>query len=360
MSTASTRAFHLVSVACAALSVFAFLPLFVAAQENEGIQIQPAIIEEKVVPGQTYQFSVKVTNVSDVEKTLYLDVADIEGVDVGGTPRFAAPGTIPVYAVSEWVTLPQGGVTLGAGASANVSFTVRVPAEPSPGTHFGSVFFDVRAPEQRTTGAGVGFKVGTILTLQVPGETIEQVRVREFSTDATVYGAPSINFLSKVENLGNVLARPHGLIEITDMLGRKVATVPVNDVGASVFPGADRAFSSLWEGQGFYFGRYEAALALVYGDEQRQTITAATSFWVLPLKPIALTLGIIIALVVGLWLWVRTYIRRQLHGMGIPRKGGDLDYYARRHGSGGNLLVVALSLVVLCIVLLTALFFLFA
>lgn len=353
---------RLTFLAVSAFIVFAGLvsPGLARAQDSEGLQLQPAMIEEKVLPGSSYQYSIKITNVSDVEKTLYLDAMDIEGIDAGGTPRFAPPGAVPLYALSSWVELSDAPLTLGAGQSASVTFTVRVPAEASPGSHFGGIFFDAKAPERDTTGAGVGMKVGTILTLLIAGDVLEDARLREFSTDRVIYGTADVAFTSRVENMGNIHLRPHGFIELTDMFGRLVASVPINEVGAAVFPMSDRTFSSVWTGEGFFFGRYQAVASVSYGDETRKTLTAAASFWVLPLQPLLTGLAVFIGVVLGLYFWVRMYIRRQLTQMGVPRKGASLDYYAQRQGSGGNLLVIVLSLVVLCVVLLALLFVLFA
>lgn len=336
------------------------LPFSAYAQGVEGLQVQPAIIEEKVEPGGTYTFSVKVTNISESEKTLYLNALDIEGIDAGGAPRFAEPGVVPLYSLSSWVNLPSAPIVLGEGQSTSVQFTVHVPEQASPGAHFGGIFFDAKAPERDTTGAGVGMKVGSILTLQIAGDVLEEARLREFSSDKVIYSVPQVTFTTRIENLGNIILRPHGFVEVTDMFGRQVATTPLNEVGAAVFPMSDRTFASMWKGEGFFFGRYQAVASVVYGDETRKTLTAAAAFWVLPLKPLAIGLAALVAVVLGAYLWVRTYIRRQLTQMGVPRKAANLEYYAQRQGMSGSLLAVVLSLIVLAIVLLAVLFVLFA
>lgn len=333
----------------------------VAAQEGEGLKVTPAIIEDKVNPGDVYHFTVTVTNIAPVTKTFTLSAGDIKGLDDAGLPIFADEGEEPtVYALSSWVTLSADTITLPAGGSRSVPFTVRVPTQTSPGAHFGGVFFQAGSEKPETTGAAVSMKIGTIITLRIAGDVVEEARLREFSTDKMIYSSPTVKFKARVENLGNSLARPHGLVEITDMWGKQVGNVEVNEGGAPVFPGADRSYITAWKHDGFAFGRYQAILALNYGDESKKTISATTSFWILPLKMMAIVLGGLLGIIFLLWTGVRMYIRNKLREMGAS-SSGDASLYARRYNRvGSRLIVVVLAVVLLCVVALAALFLMFA
>ena len=74
------------------------------------------------------------------------------------------------------------------------------------------------------------------MSLTVAGAIIENATLQEFSTDKQVYSDANINFNSKIQNAGNVLVSPHGIIQITDMFGHQVAAITVNDNAAPVFP----------------------------------------------------------------------------------------------------------------------------
>ena len=69
-----------------------------------------------------------------------------------------------------------------------------------------------------------------------------------------------------------------------------------------------------WNSDELAFGRYEARISLVYGDNStgQSTMTANTSFWVMPLsivKPALITLGVISILV---YIVVKVYVRRKV------------------------------------------------
>ncbi len=330
------------------------------AQLSEGIEIKPAVIEDRADPGEVYNFTIRVTNISSSEKTFYLTAQDISGLTDAGLPIFSEETEITPYELSSWIELPDAQITLGPNEARSVPFTIRVPNDASPGAHFGGVFLDARPPKQRENGAAIGLKIGSIINLRIAGDAVEDAQLREFSTGHIVYGsAAQVDIQTRIANLGNVLLRPHGLIEITDMRGSKVGVVKVNDIGAGVFPATDKTFTETWEYDGVAFGRYQAVVSMVYGEDGRKTVSAATSFWVLPLKPILTVLGTLFAALLVLYMLVRMYISRKLREMSGGRGGGDL--YARRNQSPvPKLLIIALALLFLAIMFLVLLFLMFA
>ncbi len=330
------------------------------AQVSEGVEIQPAVIEDRAEPGTTYDFTVRVKNISAVEKTFYLTAQDITGLNDEGLPIFSDETEITPYELSSWIKLPAEQIVLGPNETKSVPFTVQIPNDASPGAHFGGVFLDARPPKQRDNGSAIGLKVGSIINLRIAGEAIEEGQLREFSTGHIVYGsAANVDFNTRVANLGNVLLRPHGVIEITDMRGAKVGLVKVNDTGAGVFPATDKTFTETWAYEGVAFGRYQAVISLVYGEDGRKTISAATSFWVLPLKPILTVLGSIFAALLVLYVLVRSYINRKIREMGGGRGGAEL-YNRRNQSAVPRLLIIALALLFLAIIFLVLLFLMFA
>lgn len=355
----------------AVLTGFTSLSFFIAfavgaapvlAQNTAGLQLKPAVVEDNVGPGEFHNYSITATNLTNADVTYYLSVQDIKGVDDQGRPVFAANGEKTGFELSSWISLPQSQVTIPAGGARTINFSVQVPANASPGSHFASVFLSDKPDEQQTTGAAVGFSVGSIVSLQIAGDIHESAQLIEFSTGKLVYGNADIDFNSKVQNIGNVLVQPNGVIEVTDMFGKKVADITVNDALASVFPSSSRTFAAQWQQSGFAFGRYEAVASLAYGTEARKTIYGTTSFWILPLVPIATVLGILLVVILGAYALMRAYIRRKLREMGVPNATrADAEMYRRKYQkSGSRLIIIAMVTVLVCIVLLILLFLMFA
>ncbi len=334
---------------------------FAAAQNTAGLEIKPAIIEDRAQPGSVYSFTLKVKNLSDTKQTFYLGAQDIKGLSDSGNPIFSDENTPTEYELSTWIKEPAEAVTFEGGEQKTLKYSLQVPANASPGSHFGSIYFDIRPPTQRTNSAGVGYRIGAVISLRIAGNVVEEAQLREFSTDKLIYGVPHITFKSKVDNLGNDLLRPHGVINITDMWGRDTAVVPVNDTGAPVFPGADRSYKTVWDGSSFAFGRYQAVLSLSYGDEAKKTISQITSFWVLPLKPILIVLGVFVGLILALYLFVKSYIRKKLRDMGVSPRGADPMYQAQRYAKPvSRATTIMFAVLIFSIAFLLFLLYLFA
>jgi hypothetical protein len=347
-------------IALAALDASLLAPHYSFAQETDGLKLSPAFHEERVDPGSIYTHAVTVTNLSNVDRTYYLLTEDIEKLDENNQPVFS--DNVPTsYQLSKWVVLPSESIELKAGETKSVPFTIRVPQSASPGSHFGGIFFDLEPQRLRTVGTGVGIRVGTILSLRISGEVTEELVLREFSTDKFVYSEPTVIFDTKIENLGNVLMRPAGFLEITDMFGAKVANIPLNESAAGIFPQSERIFKTTWETDRLMFGRYQAVVSVGYGLEGSQkTIFNTVSFWVLPLKPVLIVLGVLFGAFILLYVSVRYYIRKKINEMSGGRRA-DAELYSRRYQkSSSPMTIVVLAGFVVVAAFLVLLFFMLA
>ena len=332
------------------------------AQTTIGLQLKPAIVEDKVIPGETHQYSLTVTNISAALGTFYLTAKDIKGVDDQGRPIFSNTGEVTGYELSSWITLPQTSLTLNPGESKNIAFSVQIPLGASPGSHFASIFFNDKPIQPTSSGTGVGFDVGSIVSLRIAGNIHEVAQLREFSTSKLIYANPNVDFSSKVQNLGNVLVQPMGVIQISNMFGREIASVPVNTQFASVFPNSSRTYAANWKSDTFAFGRYQAIVSLVYGDTERKTIYSTTSFWVLPLVPILLVLGSLLILVLCIYVLMKSFVRRKLRQMGVVNVSrADADFYSKKYQkTSSRFVIVTMAIILLCVVFLMMMFLLFA
>ena len=260
--------------------------------------------------------------------------------------------------MSDWIKLPVGQITIGPGASERVVFTMEVPTDASPGSHFGSIFISVDPPEIEKSGAAVGYKVDNIIIARVSGDAIDSANIRQFATKRYFHSSKNVDFSVRIENLGNVLVRPVGPVEITNMLGQKIDTFVFNEEQASVFPGKVREYSFNWTGEGTGFGRYEALVSTVYGDNgAKKTLSSTVSFWILPMNIILPALGGLALLLLITFIFVKLYIRRTLahlsHGQGrIVRK-------RRKQGLPATLLLTVVMLTVTAVFMI-ALLVLFA
>ncbi len=340
----------LVFVFISAVSTF-LLTETTYAQEGSGITIKPATVEEAIDPGAVKQFSVSIRNESDVEQTFYLGRRDIVGVRDGNVPVYAdEEQETTSLDMSSWIVLEQESMVVGPRSEVPLTFTVTVPTDAAPGNHFAGIFVSMEPPKLRESGAAIGYEVANIISLRVAGEVMEEASIRQFSTDNYIYGSPNVNFNVRIENSGNTLVRPTGPLEITNMFGQKVSeNLIFNESAAAIFPRSTREYTLNWVGEGYGFGRYEAVVSPVFGEEgAKQTISSTVTFWILPMKIIGPALGILAALLLITYISIKLYVRRKLSYY-QAMSGRKLQ---RRQNSGNPLLLIFLVMMTV-----TALFF---
>lgn len=362
MNVASSRVVIVVKSIFLLLSVliiFSGLSAQKAFAQGSGVTISPAVIEETLDPGVTKNYKVSLKNLNNTEQTYYLFTRNIKGVQDGGTPIFAKSGDeVTGYEIADWITLPISQVTLPSGATEIFEFTMVVPENASPGSHFGGVFISVDPPEIESVGAAVGYQVANIISIRVSGDADETASIRQFSTDQFLYGSPNVEFSVRIENSGNVLVRPSGPLEIRNMLGKKVDSITFNEQQNAVFPKDLREYKLLWEGEGTGFGRYEAVVSPVYGENgARMTMSSTVSFWILPMNIIGPALAILAVLLLITYIFVRLYIKRTLAHLTY---GGARVIRRRRRKKGAPtallLVVVMLTVTAVFLIVLLALF----
>jgi hypothetical protein len=358
------------------LSVVAMMSLFVlgmalsmgishAQTTTIEMKVSPALFEQVVNPGDHFSTSITVFNPGTTAKQFTVGVQDISGVKDTGEPIFTT-STVPQYGVSSWVTLGSAYINVPAGGSVVVPFTINVPQNAGPGGHYGAIFISSGQTRPLLNGSGIGYEVGSLIELRIAGNATEQAEIKEFSTDKSLYQSPSVTFTAAIANEGNVLIQPRGPIDISNMFGQKVATVILNDPGSSIFPGDQRSFSATWSGNGFAFGQFSAVMTLNYGETSNKTITASTSFWVIPLIPIGAFLASIIFFIL-LFVWsVKAYVRKRVNAMvgksAHQERSSSSEEDRLLSGSGlplSRLMFIVIATAVFALIFLLALFFFF-
>ncbi len=328
--------------------------------QGAGVTLKPATIEENIDPGASKTYTVLVKNESDTDQTYYLSRRDIVGVRDGSVPVYADPDIeVSELDMSQWIALANETVFIPAGQEVPVQFTINVPQNASPGSHFAGIFISVEPPRIRESGAAIGYEVANIIALRVAGEVNEVANIRQFSTDNYIYGSPNVTFNARVENSGNTLVRPTGPVEITNMFGQRVDNGLIfNESSAGVFPGDTREFIFEWKGEGYGFGRYEAIVSPVYGEEgAKQTMSSSVTFWILPMNIVGPALGILAALLLVIYVGVKLYVRRKLSYYNAM---GGRKLVKRSQAAGNPLLLIFLMMMTVTAIFFIVLLILFA
>lgn len=315
MSLQSSRRAHFLPGLFLALSLL--FPLVGVAQERVSFQISPPVTEDSIEPGVVREYTIRVTNNGDSETLLRPTARNIVGMRENGEPEYSHELRDQEYQLASWITFKESELSVAPkGGTALLHVRVDFPGDAQPGSHMAGVFLVSEPSFEIKNGSAIGFEIASILSFRIAGEIIEKPEIREFYASKSVYGEPAVDFTVRIENEGNVLIKPSGFIDITNMFGKKVGSIAVNENFAGVFPGVIREFQANWTSEDVEFGRYEAVLALIVrGESGDQTISRIVQFWVLPMDVLTPILVSFLVLVLVVYVLLRLYVRRQLAGI---------------------------------------------
>ncbi|HEY4695010.1 MAG TPA: hypothetical protein VIH52_03585 [Candidatus Nanoarchaeia archaeon] len=272
-----------------------------------GLEVSAPLYEFTVDPGQNVQDIIKIRNKGAKSNTFYPRVVDFRSNNIDGTPELLEPGEgDDTYALAKWINFTKEAVTLDSQKSEAFNFNITIPVDAEPGGHYGAILFSTEPIPAVGTGLALEAVVGSLILVRVSGDVNEAASIKEFTTDKQSYETAKVNFDTIVTNSGNTHVQPKGTITIKNLLGGTVAALDVNQLSANVLPGSDRKFTIAWDDPGFKVGYYTATVTLNYGNPAK-TMTAQTTFWILPWKTLLIALVVLVVLVVILTQAVKRY-----------------------------------------------------
>jgi hypothetical protein len=279
----------------------------------QGLQISPALVELNAAQGKTYTVTLHVTNVTASDLSYSTSTDDFNAADETGTPHILLDSTLPAtVSMRSWIaTVPP--FTLQARKSQVIAAQITIPTDAEPGGHYGVLRFSGSAPELKDTGVGLSASAGVLMLIRVDGAITEKASLASFTSESngkqsSFFENGPLTFVTRIQNEGNVHVKPVGSIELRDMFGGLVTTMPVNADKSNVLPSSIRRFEATYANK-WLFGRYTANLTLGYGTTG-QAITNTISFWVIPYKLILVGLIILATVIFILSRMVKVYNRR--------------------------------------------------
>lgn len=296
-ATTASRRFLATSIIGAMAAVFVLTATPTQAAETQGFQISPPVTELTLEPGTSSRGIMKVTNLTDAQMTLTISKQNFVAKGEEGEVELLDLGN-PLYSLAPWFTPSRSSIDVPPKATKEVEYTIAVPKDAEPGGRYGSIIFDTVPPKLPSgqSGATVKQRLAGLIFLRIGGQAHEQISIASYKTAKNFYEYGPITFETRIKNDGNVHAKPTGEIVVKNMLGFKTATIKLDE--KNVIPSATRKLNTELKRK-LMFGHYTAELTLHNGA--KQTLTASTSFTVIPYKLLAIVL--VVLLVVGFFFW---------------------------------------------------------
>ncbi len=293
------------------------------AEEALTVSVTPPLFQITIGPGEFWASNLKIVNTYPYDVAYYTTVVNFEASGEGGTGTF-----VPIiedfgdpeqhtHSLAYWIDITKEATVVPKGSSVEVPFSVRIPENAEPGGHYAAILVGTQPPQRDPEGGlsvAVSSYVSSLFFARIQGEVIEDGRIREFVPEKTWYEKPEASFTLRFENTGTVHVRPQGDITIYNMWGKERGKVEINQKTnfGNVLPGSTRRFTFSWNSDASVFdlGRYRAEVALTFGDEVKRNVTATTYFYVLPVVPVASSVGGLVLFFGSIFYFVRRYVRR--------------------------------------------------
>lgn len=279
---------------------FSFTGVTTAAEPQMGLAVSPHTFEMSANPGDTLKNSLRVDNLVDTPLEVTVHVRNFSALGEDGAVNLSTEED--EFSLSSWTTVTPAKLLIPARESRTFDYAISIPQNATPGGRFGSIVFQTAPSTALSGGSGfaVSQEIGALVFVKIAGDVTEKASIADFKAINGINDFGPVAFEMRAKNEGNVHFKPAGTITISDFMGNKVATIPVDS--KNVLPGAVRKMEATWD-TGWLFGQYSATLSLVYGKD-RQVITASTAFWGFPYKLVGISL-----LVIGILGWA-LYPRR--------------------------------------------------
>lgn len=273
----------------------------VNAQEATGVSISPLVFEINGDPGDTITNQVKITNPTDSTVSIEINLEDFSPVGEDGDVALQEvdPNDENIFSIARWATFSPSTFVLEPNEQQLVAFTIVIPENGEPGGHYGSITAKTNVTSGDITGSNISAKIGSLVLLRVSGDIEESLEIESFTAPGRSDSAP-INFETRLKNTGNVHLKPTGIITITDIFGKEVDKIAIDQ--NNVIPDAIRKIETEWD-KGGLFGRYVATLVVNYGTGDTDSVTSTVTFWVYPVRTIVIAstviVGVVVLMVIG-------------------------------------------------------------
>lgn len=311
-----------VGVSLLVLVLGMYTPIAFAATGNPGVgqalEIAPPILTLTANPGQVLNTKIELRDITKSDLVVTNEVDDFVSNGIDGTPKIllGSEDNNDPFSMKNWITpLPQ--FTLSSEQIQNLSLTISVPKNASPGGHYSVIRFTGIPPNLNGSGVSLSASLGTLVLLTVNGKLTHKMSIDSFtvskvasSKPAKLFQSAPLTFAVTLKNSGNIQEEPTGHIVVSDIFGKAVAGVNINLPPRDVLPDSTRNFTGLLDksnlGTRRLFGLYHAKLTATYGDNYSQSVSNTITFWVIPFKLI----GIIILLLIIAFFAIRYMLQR--------------------------------------------------
>lgn len=260
------------------------------AQTNPpALIVHPSNLDVNLTPGSPTSGTIFVMNTTKNSLTVQTVLRNFTAQGEKGGVAITAENT--PFSLASWIKVTPEKMDIPSGKEVAFKYTITPPQNAEPGGHFGSIVFATVPSSINNTGAAVSQEIAALILARIPGNAKEAAVVESINADKAFYEFGPVHFTLRVKNNGDVHIQPFGVVQVTDMLGRKF-DAPLDPT--NVLPNAIRQINATFDHK-LLIGRYQATIIASYGSKN-QPLEGSVEFWAFPLRYAAIGLVILIIL----------------------------------------------------------------
>lgn len=253
------------------------------------LSLYPTSIRLSLNPGETWSGTITVINPNIFDLKVNPEKENLGG---GAEGVVELLGENVSYGLASWIHYNEAQLSLKPEERREFPITISVPKNAQPGGHYAAVLFrGLTSSETQGTGVGISGRVGSIVLVEVSGETFKTGTVEEVIAPKFIsHGPLEVGF--KIKNTGNTHFSPEGKIVISGLLQNKELTWEPR----VVFPGYDRTFKTSWD-QRYLFGPLTVKITTQIPGGENLIIDSFT-IWAFPWQEFVIIIVVLVVLVV--------------------------------------------------------------
>ncbi len=163
--------------------VILLTPVYTYAADAINFDVTPIKYELDLDPGESVTLPATLFNRWTGTFDIITSTSDFEPSGLTGQPRFVRYSEL-VHAdqqLSTWITLDTPGFTINGGESRVMNFTIDVPANATPGWHYGAVFLKKEGDILWSWIVGIHVDYGILILVNVSGDIVSTGSVSPIS-----------------------------------------------------------------------------------------------------------------------------------------------------------------------------------
>lgn len=244
--------------------------------------VSPSVIDRQGQAREMFEQEVVVKNLSKNRINLYAVVNDI-GANDGVVQTMPNAKTDRTTSLTSWIEFTRGMIELDPGQEKKVILKVKVAFDAVPGKYHAQIALAPGPNRPEAENLAFNGDVAKILiNLDLADHTVEKIESNLFVTSKNINLGGDIDFIYRLNNIGNRELQPGGHISIFSRNGAEVSEVPVNIDGLVLKAGESQTFSSKWPARKS-MGKFKARIQVDYGTQSAQSFEDVIYFWILPL-----------------------------------------------------------------------------